>query len=472
MNILILTDTFSKGGLETHIDTMYNELKKNNNIFFAFSNYEKNNYLKDATIYTKFKFSYESTIRDFCEDVNKLVKIIKKHHIDLIHVHPFYCLFPSIFAANITNTKIVYTYHGRTSLNFVRSINDDIIYEFAIENILNKVFCVTNNAVEWYKDYKKEEQCVYFPNLIDEEKYVEHKVLTNKRWALISRIDNDKDKEIKKIIRMLPELDIETIDIYGTGNEIKNIERLVKKLNLQEKVIFKGYNYNIYEKLNNNYNGVIGIGRVAIEALTMNYPVLLIGHGKVCGVINEKIFNNINTINFVNTETSEVNIKELNQQLKDLNSNINLYQFRNKMIKLFGKGKIKDYIDEIENISYNKIVLLDKVYENIKTIKDLEEKFYNSNAVFEELRNLVDYSKNINLKSKFNTFVELHKQQYEIKLLKNNIISLENKIYFLEKERNENLQRFNNLNNIGLVTLIKRDIKKIINKLKNKCYKK
>ena len=59
MNILILTDTFSKGGLETHIDTMYNELKKNNNIFFAFSNYEKNNYLKDATIYTNFKFSYE-----------------------------------------------------------------------------------------------------------------------------------------------------------------------------------------------------------------------------------------------------------------------------------------------------------------------------------------------------------------------------------------------------------------------------
>lgn len=38
MNLLIVSESFIKGGLETHINTYYNLMnKKEHNVFFAFS---------------------------------------------------------------------------------------------------------------------------------------------------------------------------------------------------------------------------------------------------------------------------------------------------------------------------------------------------------------------------------------------------------------------------------------------------
>ena len=71
MNILIVSNNFSKGGLETHIDTLYNSLSNNNNFIFCFGTYENNNYIKNATIYDKFHFSYLSSINDFIEDIER-----------------------------------------------------------------------------------------------------------------------------------------------------------------------------------------------------------------------------------------------------------------------------------------------------------------------------------------------------------------------------------------------------------------
>ena len=42
MNVLIVSDKFKCGGLETHIKTIYDKLKKRNKIFFAFGDYESN----------------------------------------------------------------------------------------------------------------------------------------------------------------------------------------------------------------------------------------------------------------------------------------------------------------------------------------------------------------------------------------------------------------------------------------------
>ena len=46
MNILVLADGFDKGGLETQVDTYYNELRNDHNIIFGFSNYKKSNVWK------------------------------------------------------------------------------------------------------------------------------------------------------------------------------------------------------------------------------------------------------------------------------------------------------------------------------------------------------------------------------------------------------------------------------------------
>lgn len=482
MNILIISDKFSQGGLETHIDTMYELLKENNNIIFAFSSYQKGKYLKNAEVIEGFNFRLNSSIKEFCNDIDRLVSVIKENRIEVIHVHPFYCIFPALFAANITNTKIVFTYHGRMSLNFISSCNEQILYYFAIENIFNKIFCVAEDAIPWFNNFKKN-QAVFFPNILDETKYKEHKVIKNRKWALVSRLDNDKIEEIEKIIRYLPNLEIESIDIYGSGLEEENLKILVQELKLQKKVKFKGYKENIFTCLDNNYNGVIGLGRVAIEALTMNYPVILIGYGKVCGLINDEILNHVQKDNFVTTEIKEKTLDELRTQITMLNKNLKNYQFREKMINDFGKNKIYDYIKEINNSQFSGISLFNSIYKEIKLIDNQEEEFYNSYKIFMILAKLANYSKNIDLKSNVNIYQKIYSLNYNFysneQLYKNvnnkitennniilnfskNIEEIQKKMKEIQKETKDNTERINNIKAEELIR-----IENDLNMLKN-----
>lgn len=429
MNILIVTNNFSKGGLETHIDTMYNALKENNNIYFAISNYKESSYLNGAKIFEDFNFKLDSTIEEFCNDVDNLIKIINEYNIDVIHVHPFYSIFPCIFAANLTKTKLVYTYHGRASLNFINYINEQILYYFGIENVFDKIFCVAEDAIEWFNDFKKE-QAIYFPNIIDENKYSKHKIQKNKKWALISRLDIGKVEAIEKFIKVFSQLDIKTLDIYGSGTEEEKLKELVKNLNLDKKIKFYGYKENLYNLLDNNYNGVIGLGRVTLEALTMNYPVILIGYGKICGLIDEKLLQKISKNNFITTNLHEINIKTLNDQILTLNSNIKNYQFREKMIKEYGLSNIKNYLEELNEIEYSNIDVVDSIFSDIKKIKDQNEQFYLSHSVFLLLSRLSDYSKNINLK----TDINIYKRMYEMLCSIYNLQDKQNNIEQTSKE--------------------------------------
>ena len=118
MNILVVSDNFSIGGLETQIKTYYSNLPQNYKMIFCFGNYKEDVDLKNAQIYTDFSFSYADTIEKFCNDVEMLVKIINENKIDVIQVHPYYCFFASLFASQLTGVKLLYTYHGQEVLTF------------------------------------------------------------------------------------------------------------------------------------------------------------------------------------------------------------------------------------------------------------------------------------------------------------------------------------------------------------------
>ena len=117
-------------------------------MIFAFKTYSEKIKLDNAKIYTDFHFSYEDTIEEFCQDVERLVEIIKKEKIDVIHVHPYYSFFAALFASQLTKVKIVYTYHGLGSFNFLKTPISQAIFNYAFEaNSFAKVFAVTEAGI-------------------------------------------------------------------------------------------------------------------------------------------------------------------------------------------------------------------------------------------------------------------------------------------------------------------------------------
>lgn len=411
MNILVVSEKFCKGGLETHINFYYEKLKEKHNFYFAFGKYEKSDYLKDAIIYPNFNFSRNSSISDFILDVNQLVDIIKKYKIDVIHVHPFYSLFPAAIAANICKIKLIYSYHGYASINFVENAIDTSLFMFLVNHRIDNIISVSKGVTDYFNDLHAK-KITYIPNLIDESTYNKHRVTLNKKWAFVSRIDADKFNSITKLLSIINELDISELDIFGSGDMESELQKYIDNNKLSNKVFIKGYTYNINESIN-SYTGVIGVGRVVIESLCMNYPTMFVGYNKIIGVIDKKIYNEGKELNFVPQLFDEISVSNLKEQINEINNGCYAkYQFRRNVINDLGTGNIKKYLDVLKNTDKCSLEPINEFYNSLNELKDKKQIFYESFDVL----NLID--------QKFSPIVS---NIFFKALVKNALINLKNK---------------------------------------------
>ncbi len=210
--------------------------------------------------------------------------------------------------------------------------------------------------------------------------------------ALISRLDVDKYPSIIKFLRILPKLDIDTVDIFGSGAMLEECKKFIEENKLDEKVKFMGFKSDMSEELD-DYTGTIGIGRVTLESLCMNYPSILIGQNKVVGVIDSEIYDAVKRVNFVPFTLNDISVEDLNKSIKEINNNqLEKYQFRNRIIDDFGTNNIDYYIDEISKITPVFFSIFEDVYDKIKNIKDGTQYFYTSREVFDIIFRIISAS--------------------------------------------------------------------------------
>lgn len=380
MNILIISDKIDRGGLETQLFTQYEYMNENHNFVYCVGEYSKFYKFENATLYDDFNFGYECSIKGFIEDVDKLITIIDEFKINIIHVHPFNSVFPAVVAAKIVNIPIVYNYHGLGSFNFPIYGNQMIMFNYFMKHCFSKVFSVSKLGIDILFNNYKTNNLVKLPNAIDFNKYLEHKVIFNNVWAIVTRIDLNKAKEINLIIDLLPRLNISQLLIYGSGDYMYLIEDKIKELNLENKVILQGYCTDISKELNGKINGIMGIGRAAMEGLAMNYPVVLLGYNRISGIFDQKLLNDLIELNFVNKDLELIDLDEFVSVFNSVNDNLDKYQLRDNLYKLCDANVIfGNYITEIENLEVSHCPNIIDLYNEIKELSDLgfgAEKIY------------------------------------------------------------------------------------------------
>ena len=387
MNVLIISEKFCKGGLETQIYTQFCYTDKNkNNLVFAFGNYDSELEFTGAKVYSGLQFKQDLNIEEFCNLVEELVNIIKGNNIEVIHVHPFYSLFPAIFAAKITKIPIVYTFHGNASITFPITINETILLKSALENELCRIFCVSEMGENSVNYNIIEKKTIFFPNVVDQKLFRKHTVIDNKKWAIVSRLDEGKIEPIKKLIQNFDKIDMEEICIYGEGELKGYLEELVKENKIEDKINFMGHHGNLQQELDGKYNGVMGLGRVIVEAMSMEYPIILIGYNKISGVIDKNVYDRIKTKNFINNFEQEISIEELNKQLQDVYNHKLDMSFYTEYKQEYTPEKVYDmYYKELEKLVHLDISNYVKIYEQLKLIQDKKEKIATSENVYKIL---------------------------------------------------------------------------------------
>lgn len=470
MKILVISESFIAGGLERQIITQNQTLKKVEFIY-AFCNYKENEFLKNNKVY---KLNNDYTVKSFIKNVDTLVDIIKKEKIDYIHVHPFYTLFYALFAASLTKTPFCYTVHGFGSINFPYQINDIVLLKYFFNCLDNKVFCVSNFYKTILDNTYGRKNTIHIPNSIETKIYKECEYTNNGKWLLISRLDIDKSGEITLVINNMDKLGIKEIDIVGDGTEIENLKNLSKG----KKIKFLGFKDNINEIVAKGYNGIIGVGQVVLEGLVSNIPTLLIGYGRITGLVDKEKYDNIKNYNFVNRYIEDDSLDVISKEISKLDKNINKYKLREYVINEFdSKIVFNNYYKQLSDKTYNNYDL-EKVYETIKENVDNKlilpkENFFQNINIFYILKRYLKYNCNQNLLDSFD-YCDL-KVELELKTKKlneDNIIHdtlkyenelLKSEIELLKQQLNEVNKKLNKIFDnkfIRILKKIKRKVKK------------
>ena len=395
MNILLVSEAFVGGGLETHIHTYYRELCHEHNFTFAFGTFKNRLPIDSSAVHTGFHFKWESTIAEFIEDVEGLCRLIREKHIDVIHVHPFFSMYPALIASQLTGVPIAMTYHGIASFSFSNRIIDTAWYYYGMYELFGKIFTVSNTGKKALERQFHRDDICFLPNAVDLQQYRQHRVLPNRRWAAISRLDADNGKEeaLISLFQMLPQLDIEHIDIYGDGVRKQALMDYVKAHKLTDKVTFQGFQADLFDRLDNRYNGIIGTDRVAIEGLAMGYPVLEMGYGRVIGIIDEQMLKTLRDTNFdANLMAAVPDADALNRQLAEVYASPEAYNMRPAMEQDFNIKQIaKAYLEELKNTPFLPHANVCEFYRELCLVADKSENFFRGETVFALMRKNVEY---------------------------------------------------------------------------------
>lgn len=185
--------------------------------------------------------------------IKSIRKIIKAKQIDVLHCHQYTPWVYGALAAAFTNTKVIFTEHGRfypDSSSFKRRLINPILnlftnkittiskatkqalidYEFLPANKIDVIY----NGIKPLQVNQEEVDLLRKQLNIDDETFI---------LGTVARLDPIKNHKMmlnafKLVLAKQPNT---KLIIVGDGEERQNIQRFIKELNIEQDVILTGY---------------------------------------------------------------------------------------------------------------------------------------------------------------------------------------------------------------------------------------
>jgi peptidoglycan/xylan/chitin deacetylase (PgdA/CDA1 family)/UDP-N-acetylglucosamine:LPS N-acetylglucosamine transferase len=372
MNILMALSQKEVTGAETYAVQITEELiNRGYNVTIVSDTLTK----QTRANYIPIKFNNRSFF-DRISQVYKLVKIIKKYNIQIVHAHSRASSWSAAIACKLTNTVLIVSVHGRQSTKSISrkifkafgdatiSVNEDLkrhlINDFKVQK--EKIYVVRNGVkvkINGDGDGDGDEN----KKLKDNKKII----------SIIGRLSGPKGIVCKNLLEKVIDLEKYNVQIIGGNEKDKNI--IEKYLN---KIDFVGYVDNVEDYMKNS-TIVIGAGRVAIESFFLKIPLFAIGEEKCFGRLTKE-----NILEAFDTNFGDFSAKSKKDKTFEAN---------------FDWAKIKNDFESAINI-------IDETPENFieQKVYEMVEKEFNLEKIVDSIEKIYQH-----------TFVEKHK--YEIPIL-------------------------------------------------------
>ncbi|ADG14108.1 glycosyl transferase group 1 [Methanocaldococcus infernus ME] len=294
-NILIVISSLKKGGgAEKVAYTLGNLLEKVNFKVYFLNFYKyKEEYFFNRKFYLneKLEHSIFSKLKKLVVRAKNIARFSKINKINLIISFMEEANFSSILAKTFNN-----------NLKVIISIRQDVsvytfLYRFLIKLLYpkaDKIVAVSKEIeeilIKEYKIPKEKIKTIYNPHSIEEYQKLSKEPLEEKYKEIfkdsfvfinIGRLTEQKGqwfliRAFKKVSERHPEA---KLIILGEGGLRNKLEKLIKKLNLEDKVFLLGRQDNVFKFLKNSDCFVFsslweGLPNTVIEALSVNLPII------------------------------------------------------------------------------------------------------------------------------------------------------------------------------------------------------
>ena len=302
----------------------------------------------------------------------KVVDMVKKHEIELLHVH--YAIphaYAAFMAKNMLqyegiNIPVVTTLHG-TDITLVGSHPS---YKAAVEFSINKSDAVTAVSESLKRDTEElfsiDTNIEVIPNFINLEKYPINEndnnrcMIAKKDEKIICHISNfRKVKRIDDVINTFYKINKKIpskLMMVGEGPEKENAEKLCKKLKIKDNVVFFGNtnetnNILSFSDLFLLTSSTESFGLAALEAMASSVPVISTNAGGLPEV-------NINGVSGYMSNVGDID-DMVNNSLRILGDNTVNNKFKENARKQSEKYDIHKIVPFYESIY---ITAMNKVY--------------------------------------------------------------------------------------------------------------
>ena len=301
----------------------------------------------------------------------KVVDMVKKHKIELLHVH--YAIphaYAAFMAKNMLksegiNIPVVTTLHG-TDITLVGSHPS---YKGAVEFSINQSDAVTAVSESLKNDTEElfniNTDISVIPNFINLEKYPVSKddnnrgIIAKSDEKIICHISNfRKVKRIDDVVKTFYEINKKIpskLMMVGEGPEKENAENLCKKLKIEDKVYFFGNttdtnNILSFSDLFLLTSSTESFGLAALEAMASYVPVISTNAGGLPEV-------NINEVSGYMSNVGDIDdmVKNSLEILSDDETNNKFKENARKQAEIYDIHKIVPFYENIYILALNKV---------------------------------------------------------------------------------------------------------------------
>ena len=310
LTVLLALMALDAGGAETHAVSLAKQLKRRGvNVIVASHGGKLTKVLETSDIphYT-LPLDRKSPLH-LVKSVRGLTDIIKRYNVNIIHAHARIPAWISQWVSYVTGCPYITTSHGIYSTGWGMGL---------ITTWGRKVIAVSEDVKKHLVNGFRvsPDKIVVIPNGIDLEQFDPQNIdssLVEAQLGLkeddlkiiyISRLMGARGEIALRLIEAMPEIakvfPRVSLVIVGEGDKFEAIKQMADRFNLrsnQNKVIVTGARLDTPVFMN-MADVAVGVGRVALEAMAMEKPVIIAGEAGFMGILGPENFEIARKHNF------------------------------------------------------------------------------------------------------------------------------------------------------------------------------